>query len=138
MSKTVSCIIIFISFSLLSGAAYFAYEVWKSTEETAYLSCIASVATKIQKSDEGKNLAEQNQDWKILNANETDLLMSKIQGGDCGKYPNQTLDIWNRKINIALRKPENNVNVMVWSNGRDGISGTEDDLVIPWGDKAPK
>lgn len=122
----------------MSGAAYFAYEVWKSAEEGAYLSCISSAANKIQKSDEGKNLAEQNQDWKILSQNETDSLMSKIHGGDCGKYPNQTLDVWNQKINIALRKPENNVYVMVWSNGRDGISGTEDDLVIPWGDKAPK
>jgi len=107
-------------------------------EDGGYLSCIASIASKIEKSDKGKRLAEQNKDWKILNDEELNSLMSQIQGGDCGKYPNQTLDIWNRKINVALRKPKDRIEIIIWSNGQDGVSGTDDDLVIPWGEKAPK
>jgi hypothetical protein len=63
--------------------------------------------------------------------------LSQIQGYDCGGIENQTLDLWNNRINVALRKPTNRHGIIVWSNGADGKSGTEDDLVAPFGEKIP-
>ena len=138
MSKTGERIIIFIGFSILFGAAYLAYEIWRSMEDGGYLSCLSSIAGEIEMLDRTKSLTEQSNEWKILNEEEVDVLMSQIRGYDCGKYQNQTLDSWGRKINIALRKPSNRIEIFVWSNGRDGVSGTKDDLVIPYGQPAPK
>jgi hypothetical protein len=116
---------------------YFGYNIWQEAEDSAYQSCIASVYSEIYKTEATKDLTIENKDWKILSQEEVNSLMSKVHGGDCGKYNNQTLDIWNRKINIALKKPTDRIEIIIWSNGRDGISGTEDDLVIPYGEKVP-
>ena len=104
--------------------------------EAGYHSCIASIASVIQKSETAKNLVENGKDWRVLNEQEVDILMSQVQGYDCS-VDNQTLDIWNNRINVALRK-RGIIEVVVWSNGADGISGTEDDLVIPFGEKVPQ
>ena len=73
-----------------------------------------------------------------MSEEEVNSLTSDVRGYDCGKNNNQNLDIWNRKINIALRKPTDKIEIILWSNGRDGILGTNDDLVIPYGQTVPK
>ena len=138
MSKSIRNIKILINVSLLCGAVYFAYGLWRSAKDTAYESCLASIAGDIEMMDRSKSLVAQSNDWKFLNNEEVSSLLSQTRGGDCGKYPDKTLDIWNRKINIALRKPATKLELFVWSNGHDGVSGTDDDLVIPWNEKVPK
>jgi len=42
-------------------------------------------------------------------------------------------------LKIAVRKnSKSGYMVMVWSKGFDNISGTEDDIVIPYGEKVPQ
>ena len=137
MQKSEKYIVLPIIFIILFGIAYFVYYQWRLMEENAYLSCISSIAGVIQKLDAAKELAGNNRNWKILSGGEVDLLLSQVHGYDCS-VDNQTLDLWNNKLNIALRKPENVVEILVWSNGRDEISGTEDDLVIPYSEKVPQ
>ena len=106
-------------------------------KEGGYFSCISSIASEIQKLNATKDLAGNSKDWKILSGEEVNSLISKVHGYDCS-VDNQTLDIWNNKLNIALRKPKDRIEIIVWSNGADKISGTSDDLVIPYGEKVPQ
>ncbi len=102
------------------------------------MSCIGSVTGEIQKLDDTKVLIPKDSNWKILSADETNLLMQKVRGGDCSNFDKPVLDLWNHRINIALRKPPNNPEIIIWSNGKDNISGTDDDLVVPYKVKVPK
>ncbi len=106
-------------------------------KESAYLSCLASIASEAWKLDATKNLATKNEEWRILSDEESTLLLTHVQGYDCGGFDNQTLDLWDNRVNIALRKLTNRHEIIVWSNGADGQSGTEDDLVAPFGEKVP-
>ena len=124
-------------FIILCGIVYFVYYQWRLMDENAYYSCISSIASEIQKSNAAKDLAANIKDWKILSEAEVNLLLSQVHGYDCS-VDNQTLDLWNNKLNIALRKPKDRVETFVWSNGKDGISGTNDDLVVPYGEKIPQ
>ncbi len=117
---------------------YFGYNTWQEAEESAYQSCIGSVTNEIQKSEFAKNLFPVSGDWKILSENETISLMQNVRGSDCGRFNNPILDLWNHRINIALRKSSSYPQIIIWSNGKDNISGTNDDLVTPFGQKVPK
>ena len=117
---------------------YFGYNAWQEAEESAYKSCIGSVTNEIGKSEFAKNLFPASDDWKILSESETTLLMQNVRGGDCSRFDNPILDLWNNKINIALRKSSSYPQILIWSNGPDNISGTDDDLVIPHGQIIPK
>jgi hypothetical protein len=116
---------------------YFGYNTWQESEKAAYESCIASITGEIQKLESAKNLFPTNNDWKILSESEITLLMQNIRGTDCGGFNNPALDLWNHRINIAL-KSSNYPQIIIWSNGKDNISGTDDDLIIPYGQKVPK
>ncbi len=137
MSKSTEHIIIIIGFSLLFSVAYFAYGFWRNVVEGDYLSCLGSVSNEIQTLEATKDLTSKNNNWKILNDDEVNFLMQKVRGGDCGGFDNPILDIWNHRINIALRKSTEYPDMIIWSNGRDNVSGTEDDLIMPYGKKVP-
>jgi len=117
---------------------YFGYNTWEQSEKAAYESCIGSVTNEIQKSEFAKNLFPVSDDWKILSESETTFLMENVRGSDCGGFNNPVLDLWNHRINIALRKSPSYPQIIIWSNGKDSISGTDDDLVTPFGQKVPK
>lgn len=114
------------------------FNVWQYFDESGYVSCLYSVAGEIEMLDKTKSLSAKSSDWKILSEEEVIALMSQIHGYDCGKTSNQTLDMWSHRINIALRRPNRRLEISVWSNGRDNISGTNDDLVFPYGEKPPQ
>ncbi len=116
----------------------FVYYQWRLMEENGYLSCLTSIGSKIQKLNATKDLARNNKDWKILSEEEVNSLVSQIHDYDCNPTANQTLDLWNNKINIVLRKPKDEIEIIVWSNGQDETSGTDDDLVFPYGEKVPQ
>jgi hypothetical protein len=117
---------------------YFGYNTWQKSEEAAYESCIGSLTNEIQKSESAKNLFPASDDWKILSESETTFLMQNVRGSDCGRFNNPILDLWNHRINIALRKSSNYPQIIIWSNGKDNISGTDDDLVVPYKQAVPK
>jgi hypothetical protein len=124
--------------SIFLGVSYVVYKGWRQLEDNGYLSCLASIQNEIHKSDFVKDLVSSDGQWKILTAEQVDLLMSKIQPYDCGKYKNPAIDLWGNRIQVALRKPADKIEIFVWSKGHNGISSTEDDLVIPWGEKPPQ
>lgn len=121
----------------------FAYQQWRVAEDTAYFSCICSIASEIQENPESREFVSENGKWKILNSEEVSLIMSKVKGYDCGKVDNQDFDLWNNQINIALKKNSEKKNsekldIVIWSNGADKISGTVDDIICPFGAEIPK
>ncbi len=117
---------------------YFGYNTWQEAEESAYLSCLGSVNNEIQKSEFARSLFPTSDDWKILSESKLTFLMQNVRGSDCGRFNNPILDLWNHKINIALRNSSSYPQIIIWSNGKDNVSGTDDDLVIPYGQAVPK
>ncbi|CAN5252796.1 hypothetical protein BH20ACI1_BH20ACI1_27220 [soil metagenome] len=137
MQKTTKYIVLSITVVILCGIAIFAYRNYRKMEEYGYLSCISSIASEIQKLNDTKNLAGNSKEWKMLSEAEVNSLISQVHGYDCS-VEDQTLDLWNKKLNIALSKSKDRVYVFVWSNGADKISGTHDDLIISYGEKVPQ
>ena len=67
------------------------------------------------------------------------LAASKIHSFDCSRIKSEEpyLDYWGRQIQIGARRlPNGKLEYKVWSKGSDGESGTSDDLVSPYGEKA--
>ncbi|CAN5214161.1 hypothetical protein BH20ACI2_BH20ACI2_03970 [soil metagenome] len=71
--------------------------------------------------------------WKQLSDADARILLSETTPGDCGRTQDITRDLWGRKVHVALRNSSEVMKVIVWSDGYDGITGTDDDLVAPWG-----
>ena len=88
-----------------------------------------------------KTLRPNSEAWRIMSEKEVAFLMTQTRGTDCANFKDPSRDRWNRKINIALRRSDttaNRVDIIMWSNGPDGKSGTDDDLVMPYGHEVPK
>jgi hypothetical protein len=129
----------YILFLVLFFVALIFYQLWIAMREAAYPSCLGSIATGIQETEAVKDLTPSNgADWKVLSEKEVDLLLSQFQPGDCLGFENTAVDFWGNRIQVALRAPTGGFDIKVWSRGPDGISSTEDDLVIPWGEKPPQ
>jgi len=138
MQKITKYVVLPITILIFCGFIFWAYNIWRVAEDAAYMSCISSITNEIQKLDDTKVLIPKDSNWKILSADETNFLMQKVRGGDCSNFDNLILDLRNHRINIALRKPPNYPEIIIWSNGKDNISGTDDDLVVPYRVKVPK
>lgn len=126
--------------ALLGSIGYGIIVGWRSMKETAYESCLASMMGPILRQKALDKTDEQSEAWRILDDAELDLLMSRTRPTDCGGVNDLKLDRWNNKIHIALRK-NNNENwppIVIWSNGRDGIENTSDDIIAPYGQKIPR
>jgi hypothetical protein len=111
--------------------------------ETAVWACIVSIHQGIQ----NLNLSEKDfpaarSDWSTLSESDVGgiiLTASKVHPFDCSRVNSSEphFDYWGRPLQIGVRKtPEGKLEFRVWSKGRDGESGTSDDLVSPWGEKA--
>ena len=134
MLRTFDRIVILVSVVLLAIAISLAYALWKSAEESAVLSCLSSIAAVTDKAISQSQIVIDGS-WRELSQSEIENLLAE----------NKYLDCWDQhiktgKIHIAIgrvnkEKPQDKVKV--WTNGDDGIQGTLDDLVIPYGEKAP-
>ena len=71
--------------------------------------------------------------WKVLNESQAHDLLQLGIAGDCGRTKDVTVDLWGRKVSVALRTTDDPLRIVIWSNGEDGISGTDDDLAYPYG-----
>lgn len=116
-----------------------AYRTYMYVVELGYPSCLGSLHEPIRRQKATQDLAEKADDWKILSDAEFELVMQDVRGGDCKNFPDPKLDAQNNRINIAVRRDEKRggAAVMIWSNGRDGISGNDDDVVVPFSQRAP-
>lgn len=138
MSRTVRNYFLVLLALFLTYIAYLGYETWRGAEKTAYSSCLDSVAVQIMQLNLSEDFFPKTSSWKILSEIETSRLMSKVHGGDCARFEKPEFDLWNHQINIALRKPLKYPEIVIWSNGSDTVSGTADDLIIPYGSEIPK
>jgi hypothetical protein len=74
-----------------------AINFWIYLERNCYQSCIYSIASAANHSDQLLLLADNNKDWIILTETQTDNLLSKIQPNDCGEAQNPNYDLRGRK-----------------------------------------
>jgi hypothetical protein len=127
---------------VLAGVAI-AFSGWQQARKHAVLSCIMSVHQGIHNLNlSQKEFPNVKSEWTVLDESKSAriiLAASKIHPFDClsvqSDAPN--LDYWGRSVQIGVRtSPDGKLEFRVWSKGRDGESGTSDDLVSPYGEKA--
>ncbi len=113
--------------------------VYRFINEEQYPSCLGSLYAPIMRQKATQDLAETAYDWKTLSDAEFELVMRDVRGGDCNNLDDPKLDAQGNRINIAVRRLQNDgsPSMMIWSNGRDEISGTDDDVFVPFGPRAP-
>lgn len=128
-----------------------ACHTWQQAQGTAEHSCLASIHKSIASlaQTEPIFITEVNSQWRALNDSELQQItsaISKLNSLDCGqKNPdNFLIDKWSKPLTIVVRRIPNeplatskNLEFMVWSNGRDGVAGTADDIVSPYGANLP-
>ncbi len=107
--------------------------------EVGYPSCLGSLHAPIWRQKATQDIANTVDDWKVLTDAEFDLVMQDVRGDDCKNFDDPKLDAQNNRINIAVRKANAGryPAMIIWSNGRDEISGTDDDVVVPFDHRAP-
>ena len=117
--------------ALLSGAGYWAYNIWKIGEEAALSSCLHSISEVVNKAVKAGKLQVSDKARELTQTEIEQLLRNQVL--DCKDKSNLS-----REVHIAVG---NNVNehsdlkIKVWSNGDDAVAGTDDDSVVPWGEK---
>jgi hypothetical protein len=79
-----------------------------------------------------------DENWRIWTPEEVASVMAQTRGGDCGRFDTPGIDRWGKQINIAVRKRDRYTDIVMWSNGPDGVTSTTDDLVMPYGGEVPK
>jgi hypothetical protein len=117
---------------------------WRKAQDEAMRSCIASVHQGIASLDSPlPKIADLGSQWKILNDAEREQLVSaawKVHSFDCSRTGSREFlrDNWGHPIEVGVRQinSEGQLEFRVWSKGRDGLSGTADDLVSPYGERA--
>lgn len=127
-------------FVLALAAASISYLAWrfiKRTDEWAFVSCLASIcADSARLGDKTPIKLTETEDWKILDESETELLLQTVRRYDCKGAPVENLrDPWGNKVLIAYKHSSTETHFLVWTVGRDGVSGNEDDLVYPFNEK---
>jgi hypothetical protein len=104
-------------------------------------SCAASLTVSVQEVATQFPPTPLGKDWRVLSESEATSLMHRVNGYDCdgsAKPNGVVLDPWGRPYVIAARiqSSELPVEIRLWSAGRDGRSGTDDDVVAPYGEQA--
>lgn len=125
--------VVFLSFF----AVRIGLEVHKDAQHAASVSFLASIETQLKMLSEDFFSTEFSSDWTLLG--ETDYQnvakhlsssngVDKKHGRNC---INSVLkDIWGKQIVIGVIKiDKNDLDFVLWSKGRDGKSGTCDDII---------
>jgi hypothetical protein len=133
-------VVILIGGGFILAGGVFALRV---ARETAVWACIVSIHQGVQNLNlSEKDFPDARSEWSVLSESDSGriiLAASKIHSFDCSRVKSSEphFDYWGRPLQIGVRKtPEGELEFRVWSKGRDGESGTSDDLVSPWGEKA--
>jgi len=133
-------VILAVATVVVGSCGLAAWGVWRNARANGYKSCLASLVDQVWKRESTRELANMSSDWVILSADEVDRLMIDVKGTDCGGFDDPRLDFYGNRINIALRQERKDrwPPIVIWSNGADGISRTDDDIVMPYGQTIPK
>ena len=134
MSRGIKAFNILLILLFVIGVVYFVKDEFRQADEGAELSCLSSIAAAVGSAQKAGKIQLETGTTRELTKQETESLL--VGGvGDCGRHKG-AFD----QVHIAI----GNVNsvslsrIRVWTNGRDGVSGTSDDLVIPWEENHPK
>lgn len=95
----------------------------------------ASIQTGITSdfNEQIKAIGGAGEKWKILDDSQYDALVLRITkyrdlSGPPGWKPGMVLmDAWGKRFHVAVKQDD----VVVWSNGADGIENTTDDVISP-------
>src|SRR5688500_10063867 len=141
--------LILISALLIGGGYLFlAKPALDLAEGAAVYSCVASIHQSLvdfgEKTPHGTGVTFDTV-WRELSPPEYDRVMARVKSEgklDRGRsYWNEEgrfVDPWGQPYHIAGRVvPGGGVEFMVWSSGRDCVSGSTDDVGSPPGAKAP-
>jgi len=95
-------------------------------EKAAEHSCLGSIHTEISKTGYIQEVSASGVS-RNLSREETAHVLSQIRPGDCDKT-----NFDPAQIHISINDEGGDTNgVRIWTDGRDGLSGTNDDLVMP-------
>jgi hypothetical protein len=117
---------------------------WREAEDAAVLSCVASIRQSLASSDPpAVSPADVGAEWRTLDDWHADRMIlpaSKARPLDCsgGVAVKPPRDPWGNPLRVGVGRgaSDGRLEFRVWSAGRDGSSGTSDDLVSPYGEKA--
>jgi hypothetical protein len=115
--------------AMLFGAGYWAYQIWKISEAAAS-SCLHSIVEVANKAAKADKLRITDKAKELTEAEIEQLLEN--QSLDCRDKSNLS-----REVHIAVGdvNEHTNLKIKVWTNGYDEVAGTDDDLVVPLGEK---
>ena len=125
---------------LLSALAVGIMKVQSERKRAQMFSCLSSVAAFLAAEQPAASLLPSPSAWSTLDQTESDRLLKSAEPGRClhGSTGTSTTDPWGQPIHIAIRSSAGRkIEYLLWSAGPDRISGTDDDVVVPYGDKPP-
>ena len=117
----------FLSVVLLA-AAYWAWGIWFGAKEAAKLSCVASVYSAAGSSELVRGLLKSGSS-RELTKDEVNAILSDRKPGDCTR---DDLSLQEFHIGVGQVNTKSDDPLRVWVDGPDGLSGTKDDLIIPY------
>lgn len=121
-------IALFIVFLFCSFGFSLIYSEWKKSERSAELSCLGSIHSATVEALHSGQIKSGDKARKLTKDEINDLIkQGKI--GDCGSKKHIFENV---HIAIGEVSGTNKPSLRVWTNGDDGISGTNDDLMIPY------
>ena len=117
-----------------SIGSFFGWRFFKETEEWAFSACLASIDADLHKlGDKIPISISETDDWRLLNEGDTEILLQSVKLYDCkGKGVSDLRDPWGNRVLIAYKHNSSETTFLVWTSGKDNISGNPDDLVHPF------
>ena len=131
---------ILLLIGLLCALAIGIMKVQSEKKRTRMFSCLSSVNAFLAAEQPAASLLPSPPVWSTLDQTESDRLLKSAEPGRClhGSTGTSTTDPWGQPIHIAIRSSAGRkTEYLLWSAGPDRISGTEDDVVVPYGEKPP-
>ncbi|CAN5438111.1 hypothetical protein BH10ACI1_BH10ACI1_14210 [soil metagenome] len=119
---------------LLSFAFFY---IWKITKAEILRECVSSVAGDIVEHWRAtEDFSRNSENWYVLTDDEAKSVLSNemINFDGCRNLTSKPQDMKDKNLKIAFKGSK----IMVWSRGFDNISGTEDDILMPYGEKVPE
>ena len=122
-------VVIFVGISV-----YLIHAANKYLHDNGTLSCLYSTARQVEEAQK-QNHFKINGDSRELTQDEIKQFFAGRQIADCGgnSFDSGEIHFAIGNVNQIAKQ----IKVKAWTNGDDGIQGTDDDLVVPFEEKAP-
>ncbi|MDQ4120298.1 MAG: hypothetical protein M3209_02380 [Acidobacteriota bacterium] len=109
------------------------YRAYKYLVDGGTQSCLFGILREVEEAKSENRLEFKGVKRELTKA-EIEKLFVGRNVADCGNVLARSEDI---HIMIGINNRNSDVKTRVWTNGDDGIQGTDDDLVVPYGETAP-